>query len=679
MIATTKITRSHLDRVALVYVRQSTPAQVRDNTESTARQYALADEAARLGWDAANIEIIDGDLGMSGRASATREGFKELVTRVCMGEVGVVLGLEVSRFSRSSADLQRLLEFCSLTDTLLMDADGIYDLQDFNDRLLLGLKGTMSEAELHILSGRLRESQRAAARRGDLRFALPVGYVHDDDGHTVMDPDEEIRSAVADVFAEFERTGSAYAVVGAFASRPFPRRMNGGAWAGEVRRVRLTHGGVLRLLKNPAYAGAYAYGRCRVRRTVAPDGTIKVKARRLPRADWPVVINDHHAGYITWDQYLANQARLDANNARQGGRPPRCGTALLQGIVFCGSCGRPMSTTYGSASAVYDCLRSRSDHVNTPGCRSVGVVNIDSVVAARLLAVVAPHEIALALAATHEVGQRRAKKIGVLELAVERARYEATRAERAFHHCEPENRLVARSLEHRWEAKLAALADAEGGLIEARNTLRPLPRREELESLARDLPRLWAAPTTSPRDRKRLLRTLIADVTLTSAAESGTIRVGIRWRAGAAEEFTVPRPALLYQHRRTSDAAVDVVRQLAGSPDADIVAALHAAGLKTGADRPFDVRAVRWLRYSHRVAPSHLDAAAPGETTVTTVAASCGVTDNVVYYWLYRGFLRGRHTRSGRWHIPFTPEVQQRCRDLARGSSSGSRSRPVPP
>jgi DNA invertase Pin-like site-specific DNA recombinase len=272
-----KISAAHLERVAVVYVRQSSIAQVRQHTESTQRQYALAEEAERLGWAAARVEVIDDDLGRSGRSADGRSGFRELVGRVCVGEVGAILGLEVSRLARSSADLQRLLELARLTDTLVIDSDGIYDLADFNDRLVLGLKGTMSEAELHLLAGRLQGAKRAAAERGELRFPLPVGLVYDDEGQTVIDPDEEVRAAVADLFAGFEQTGSAYGVVGAFAGRRFPRRAYGGAWAGELLWGRLTHSRVLGVLSNPAYGGAYVYGRYRSRRTVAPT------ARSPPR------------------------------------------------------------------------------------------------------------------------------------------------------------------------------------------------------------------------------------------------------------------------------------------------------------------------------------------------------------------------------------------------------------
>ena len=540
MSGASRITSTHLTRLAVVYIRQSSLAQVRENTESTARQYALADEAARLGWEAQKILVIDADLGLSGRSASTRAGFKELVSRVCLGEVGAVLGLEISRLARSSADLQRLLEFCSLTDTLIIDADGIYDLQLFNDRLLLGLKGTMSEAELHILAGRLQESKREAARRGELRFPLPVGYVYDDDRRTMMDPNEEIRTAVADVFSAFEAMGSAYAVVARFRERRFPRRAYGGAWAGEIRWGRLTHSRVLCILSNPAYAGAYVFGRYRSRRGVDPDGTIRTRIVRLARDQWPVVIQGHHPGYIPWQTFLANESRLAANHTRSGARPPREGAALLQGIVACGGCGRGMQVRYSSSTASYECSHSRDNHRMTPACRAVAARLIDAAVAERLLAAVAPESIALALAASDEVIQRRERSTRAVELQVEGARYEAARAERAFHVCEPENRLVARSLEQRWEQKLKALAEAEAVLAAARAAVVTLPPRAELEALASGLPRLWTAPTTSPKDRKRLLRTLLADVTL--ASEPGPrVRVGIRWHTGATEELVVSR------------------------------------------------------------------------------------------------------------------------------------------
>jgi DNA invertase Pin-like site-specific DNA recombinase len=666
MNGASKIRSTHRERVAIIYVRQSTLAQVYGHTESTARQYALADEATRLGWEASRIVVIDADLGVSGRTASARAGFRELVGRVCVGEVGAIFGLEVSRLARSSADLQRLLELCSLSDTLIIDSDGTYDLAQFNDRLLLGLKGTMSEAELHLLAGRLHGAKRAAAGRGALRFPLPVGYVYDDARATVRDPDEEIQAAVRDLFAAFAATGSAYGVVGAFATRRFPRRAYGGAWAGEIRWGRLTHGRVLAILANPAYAGAYVFGRYRARRMLTPEGTIRTRLIRLPLAEWAVLIRDHHPGYISWETYLANRERVAAHCTHHGARPEREGGALCQGIVLCGSCGRGMTTTYPAGKPAYDCSRTRADHATTPGCRSVLAATVDEVIAQRLLQVVAPEEIALALAAADEVADRHARSRRALELRVERARYEAARAERAFHRCEPENRLVARSLEQRWEGQLKELAEAEREL--ACDTRQgPMPPREEIEALARDLPRLWAAPTTSAKDRKRLVRSLIADVTLMSDPIGPRLRIGLRWRTGASEELVAFRWKSAVESRRTSaDVVARVARLAPERTDAEIADALNAEGRTTGMGRPFDVEAVRWLRFAHRIRSRPL--LAPGELTVEQVATSLGVTASAVYYWIERGQLAARRTPAGRLCVPFSPAVDRACRQRMASS-----------
>lgn len=666
MNGASKIQRAHLERLAIVYVRQSSLAQVYGHTESTARQYALADEATRLGWEASRIVVIDADLGISGRTASARAGFRELVGRVCVGEVGAIFGLEVSRLARSSADLQRLLELCSLSDTLIIDSDGTYDLAQFNDRLLLGLKGTMSEAELHLLTGRLHGAKQAAAGRGALRFPLPVGYVYDEARATVLDPDEEIQAAVRDVFAAFTATGSAYGVVGAFAERRFPRRAYGGAWAGEIRWGRLTHGRVLGILANPAYAGAYVFGRYRSRRTLTPDGTIQTKLISLPLPEWAVLIRDHHPGYISWEMYLANRERVAAHCTHHGARPEREGRALCQGIVRCGSCGRGMTTTYPAGKPAYDCSRTRSDHTKTPGCRSVLAAMVDEVVAHRLLQVVAPEEIALALAAADEVADRQARSRRALELRVERARYDAARAERAFHQCDPDNRLVARSLERRWETQLKELAEAERELAcDTRKS--PMPPRTEIEALARDLPRLWGAPTTSAKDRKRLVRSLVADVTLRSEPAGARLGIGIRWRSGAVEEVVAHRWKSAGESRRTSADVVALVARLAPErTDAEIADALNAEGQTTGTRRPFDVEAVRWVRFVYRIRSRPL--LAPGELTVEQVAAHLGISAGVVYYWIDHGQLGARRGPAGRLCVPFSPEVARTCRERMASS-----------
>jgi DNA invertase Pin-like site-specific DNA recombinase len=662
-----KVTGSHLQRLAVIYVRQSTLAQVRFHRESTERQYALADDAARLGWERDRIVVVDQDLGLSGRDAQKREGFKELVGRVCCGEVGAIFGLEVSRLARSSADLQRLLELSALTDTLIVDADGIYDLHDFNDRLLLGLKGTMSEAELHILAGRLQGAKRAAAERGDLRFPLPVGYVHDDDGQTIIDPDQEVQAAIADLFRAFEQTGSAYGVVGVFKDRRFPKRAYGGAWAGALRWGALTHPRVLGVLSNPCYAGAYVFGRYRSRRLVRPDATITTKVVELPRAEWPIMISDHHPGYISWEQYLANEQRRRGNDTRGGQRPPREGAALCQGIMRCGSCGGSVSTRYQPAGGYYECTHSRADHIATPGCRSVKTTVIDELIARRVLEAVAPQEIALALAAADVVSDRRARASRAVELRVERARYEAARAERAFHACEPENRLVARSLEIRWEAKLHELAEAEAELAEQ---IRPAPEpsREQIEQLARDLPKLWAAESTSEKDRKRLLRALIADITITSQPTGPELQVGIRWRSGASEQHTVKRPKTRAEVVRTPAQAIELTRRLAGDhTNAQIAEQLNAAGLRTGTGGSFAAGHIQWIRWRHKI-PYPRTLANYGELTVTQLAERLGVSDGTIYDWIRTGKLTARRGPANRLYIPYGPDIQQDCRVLVVNS-----------
>jgi Recombinase zinc beta ribbon domain/Helix-turn-helix domain len=380
-----------------------------------------------------------------------------------------------------------------------------------------------------------------------------------------------------------------------------------------------------------------------------------------------VLIRDHHPGYISWEAYLANRERLAAHCTHDGARPEREGRALCQGIVRCGSCGRGMSTTYPAGKPAYDCSRTRSDHTKTPGCRSVLAAMVDEVVVRRLLQVVAPEEITLALAAADEVADRHARSRRALELRVERARSDAARAERAFHCCDPENRLVARSLEQRWEAQLKELAEAERALAcDTRKS--PMPPRAEIEALARDLPRLWAAPTTSAKDRKRLVRSLVADVTLMSEPAGPRLGIGIRWRSGAAEEVATVRWKSAAQSRRTPAGVVERVARLAPErTDAEIADALNAEGRTTGTGRPFDGAAVRWVRFAHGIRSRPL--LAPGELTVKQVATHLGVSPNVVYYWIGHGQLEARRGPAGRWCILFSPEIERGCRERIASSS----------
>lgn len=659
---TSKITVSHRSRTAAIYLRQSTLVQVRDNSESTLRQYALGDEAVALGWDREDVLVIDADLGVSGKFGQVREGFRDLVAKVCLGEVGAIFGLEVSRLARSSADFARLLELARLTDALLIDGDGVYDLANINDRLLLGLKGSMSEAELHILAGRLQGAKRAAAERGELRFPLPVGYVYDDEGECVIDPDTEVQAAIRDVFAAFAAGGSAYQVVAAFIGRRFPLRAYGGAWAGQLRWGKLTHSRALGVLRNPCYAGAYVYGRFSTRRTVLPDGSVRTGIKLLPREQWPIVLHDHHEGYWSWADFVAAEAKLKANCTHDGARPAREGLALCQGIMFCGSCGRPMTTRYHhDGQAAYGCSSSRADHEATATCRSIRADIVDDAVVARLLATLSPEQIELALAASDEVAGRHSRSHRAAELAVERAQYDADRAERAFTAVEPENRMVARTLEARWEARLAALDQAQAALAAAREATPALPDRSALQALAADLPGLWHAPDTKDRDRKRLLRTLISDVTLLPEPDRARARVGVRWHTGATDDLALTRPLTSPQVRQTPAAARELIATLRPShSDEQVVAALAHAGLTTGTGRPYDVAAVKWVAHTYKIpAPSPFR---DGEVCVDQAAQRLGITADAVYYWLTHGRLDARKDTTGRWCIPWNEQVEADCR-----------------
>jgi excisionase family DNA binding protein len=511
------------------------------------------------------------------------------------------------------------------------------------------------------MAQRLQAAKKAAAARGELRTPLPVGYVHDEAGEVVIDPDAEVQAAIADLFAAFAACGSAYAVVAAFAGRRFPLRAYGGVWAGQLRWGALTHARVVGVLKNPCYAGAYVHGRYTSRRTVDPDGSVHTGITERPRSQWPVLIREHHQGYIGWAQYLANEARLAANRTNTGARPPRQGSALCQGIIACGSCGKPMRTNYHSdARPAYECSR-RADRLSTPTCRSVAAATVDDAVAERLLAALNPHEVALALAAADEVADRRNRLGRAAELAVERARYQADRAERAFHAVEPENRLVAGTLEARWETQLAALADAEHALQEAREALPPLPDRADLEQLTADLPRLWDAETTSNKDRKRLLRTLIADITVLPEPDRAMARVGIRWHTGATDELRVARVVHPGTAKRSPSPAVDMVTRLGPTtPTAELADLLNAAGHTTGTGAPFDIKAVQWIRHAYHIpAPTPY---AAGEISVAEAAERLACSIGVIYDWIKTGKLDARRGPGNRLCIPWTEQIETQCR-----------------
>ena len=563
-----KITPSHLARQAIVYLRQSSAAQVEHNRESTDRQYALADKACELGWPAERVVVIDEDLGLSGSGVAARSGFARLIAEVALARVGLVLGLEVSRLARNNAEWYRLIDLAGLTDTLIGDADGLYHPALFNDRLLLGLKGTMSEAELHVLRARLNGGIRNKAARGELRRGLPVGFVWgEEDGEIRFHPDEAVRSAIHQVFARFAETGSARRVWLWFRSEglTFPLQMHQG---GEIRWVEPSYTAIHHVLTNPVYAGAYAYGRTRQETVLNAAGKHKKRLRHLPRAEWQVLIPQHHPGFIDWQTYEANQQRL-ARNTRPGphkaGGAVREGAALLQGLARCGHCGRRLHTHYRGRNAApgYHCPGKVLVEGRGAYCLNIGGIQIDAAVTAAFIAALEPAGIAATLAAAERLERDREAALKQWRLGVERAGYEAQRAERRYRAVDPDNRLVARGLEREWEECLRALDAAKA-------------ERNRLLALGPDLAAVWNAATTTPRDRKELLRTLIEEVTIAVDRDKAAACLTLRWKGGALNEINLALPRSRPATMRTDEDTIALVRRLAVHyPDSVIAGILN--------------------------------------------------------------------------------------------------------
>lgn len=642
-----KVTSDHLNRLAYLYVRQSSLHQVHENRESTARQYDLKRRAQAMGWRIDQIVVIDEDLGLSGSSASERNGFQRLVSEVGLGRVGLVMGLEVSRLARNSTDWHRLLEICALTDTLILDEDGIYDPSHFNDRLLLGLKGTMSEAELHVLHARLIGGQMNKARRGELWIRPPIGFIYDGDKKLVLDPDRQVQDTVRLLFETFHRTGSAERVVRHFATQGilWPRRIINGPRRGEVVFGSLDHSRVLQILHNPRYAGAYVYGRTRQRK-VPTSG--QCRYRRLPREEWKVFLPHSHPGYITWEEYEANQAKL-LDNANGYGpdrkkSPPREGTALLQGLAICGLCGRRMTVRYyvrgGHPVPDYVCQRKGIEKAQ-PACQIIPGTGLDEAVAQVILEAVTPSSLEVALQVFEELRARRAEVDRIRRAQVERAREEAELAGRQFMMVQPENRLVADNLESRWNEKLAYLAQVEEEYRRfAKSKTRDLTAddKERIQALASDLPRVWKDPRTSARDRKRLLRLLIEDVTL---VRDKMIQIKIRWKGGATTSLERPLPKNAADLFRTPPAIVEQIRTLATQEtDRQIAQKLNAQDLRSGRGKAFTPRSVKAIRSTYGIESFHAHLRKAGWLSEVEMAKQLAVHPTTAHRFAREGILR---------------------------------------
>jgi DNA invertase Pin-like site-specific DNA recombinase len=671
-----KIADRHLSKQACIYIRQSTLAQVRLNQESTDRQYNLVDKALSLGWNQQQIRILDRDLGQSGTAATTRMDFKTLVSDVAMGQVGAIFALEASRLARSNQDWHRLLELCAITDTLVIDTDGVYNPGEFNDGLVLGMKGTFAQAELHIIRARLHGGKLNKANRGELRFPLPVGFVYHDN-KIVIDPDKEVQGAVRAVFELFSKEGTAYGAVRRFqeAGLRFPRRSYGGVWNGKLIWGRLTHSRVLGMLANPSYAGVYVFGRHQSAKQVSPSGEIVTRLRPMPQDAWRVVIQEHHEGYISWDQFVANRHRLATNRTNTEGLPgpAREGLCLLQGLLICGHCGRRLTVRYTGNHGIYpmyECGWRRRESVGPQTCMSVPAPPLDQAITDRVLTAITPITIELALATLTDL-EHRDHEIGAQwRMRIERARYEADLAERRYEAVDPSNRLIASTLEQRWNDAMQRLHDLEAELANfERQTMRAITaeQKQQIRRLAENFPQLWAASTTAPRDRKRILRLLVGDVTVSRGPEPKIVRLHIRWQGGATETLEVPQRPNRADVVRYPNPFVTRLRELAVTlHDDEIVQQLNAEGCQSSTGKPLTQSMIKWLRHKHQIpAPPPPD----GTLSVRQVCDTYGVSHWVVYYWIEIGLVSaGRRKPTTPYAITITDKVDNRLREWIANS-----------
>jgi len=671
-----KITSSHLKRSAVVYVRQSTATQVEHHRESTERQYALVDKALALGWRREQVSTIDDDLGLSGASAAHRGGFARMTAEVALSQIGIILGLEVSRLARNNADWYQLLDLCAMTDTLIGDADGIYHPGLYNDRLVLGLKGTMSEAELHVLRARLDGGIRNKAARGELRRGLPVGLVWgEQEGEVLLHPDEAVTACIRTVFERFDELGSVRRVWLWFRSEEldFPFRT---VQLSETRWTAPSYHAIHSVLSNPVYAGAYVYGKTRKECYIDEHGQVKQRVRKLPQSEWSVFIPEHHKGYIDWTTYEANQARIGANTHPQryqdGGGAVREGSALLQGLATCGHCGRRLRTHYRGKNHTpgYHCAGKNIVNGRGEYCLNVGGVQIDQAVSDTFLEVLRPAGIKAALIAAEQLEANRDAALEQWRLTVERTTYEAERAERRYLAVEPENRLVARGLEAEWERLLRELNKARDELAR-RETLQPKilspQEHDAILTLGTDLKSVWNTDAITPRDRKELLHTLLEEVGIAVYRDEYRAHLTLRWCGGLLTELDVSLPRSRPATIRTDEKTVALVKRLAEHyPDAIIAGILNRQGRTTARGLRFTADLVGNLRRSWKIAcfvPS--DTNPDGElVNIKQASKILDIAPSTIHRWLSDGFIPGEQVTPGApWQIRLTKELYDRFVD----------------
>jgi DNA invertase Pin-like site-specific DNA recombinase len=663
-----KIQPAHLERLAYVYVRQSTATQVLVNRESTDRQYQLAERAVQLGWSKAQIKIIDEDLAHSGSGVVARHGFIQMTQEVALGQVGLILCLEASRVARNNAEWYRLLDLCGVTNTLIGDADGIYHPGLFNDRLLLGLKGTMAEAELHVLRARLDGGIRNKAKRGELRRGLPVGLVWGElDGEVLFHPDQAVTGAIRTVFEKFTELGSVRRVwlwfqsEGLLFAHACPN--------GQILWGKPTYVALHSVLSNPVYAGAYAYGKSRSERYVDETGRLRKRIRRLPRSQWSVLIPNHHPGFLDWATFEMNQTRL-ARNIRPGPQQAagavREGSALLQGLATCGRCGRKLRVFYQGKNSTpgYYCANSQAFNGRGIWCLRVGGVRVDRAVVETFLAAITPAGLEAAIVAQSLQDAEHQTALKQFRLQVERARYEAERAERRYRTVEPENRLVARTLEQDWENKLKELRVAQAELTRKEREQRlelTDTQREQIRTLGGDLQQVWSAPTTTHRDRKELLQSLLEEIKISVLADQRKAHLVIRWKTSVVTELDVVWKTPRVLPVRTDEGTIELVRRLAAHhPDEVVAGVLNRQGKQTATGERFTADRVGNLRRHWKI-PCYQAPTQPPEGELLTVQAAAeklGLAASTLHRWLMDGFIAGEQVTAGApWRIRMTQQL----------------------
>ena len=680
MNAESKVTAAHLQRTAYLYIRQSTLRQVLENTESTQRQYALRQRALTLGWPEERIIVIDHDQGQSGASVVDREGFQRLVAEVGLGKAGIVMGLEVSRLARNCADWHRLLEICALTGTIILDEDGIYDPGHFNDRLLLGLKGTMSEAELHVLKARLLGGILSKAQRGELKVPLPVGLVYDEENRVVLDPDQQVQKSLRHLFATFVRTGSAWGTVQAFRREgvQFPRR--GQAGAGERVWCPLTLATVLTTLHNPRYAGTFCFGRTRT--WSDPDG--HWHCQRLPRDQWRFVKQNVHPGYLSWEDYEANEARLLANQQARGGGERKAGgaaregPALLQGLVLCGQCGRSMTLRYhqrgGRLTPNYVCAKAAVEEAQ-PVCQSIPGGGVDEAVGRLLIECVTPLALEVALKVQEELQARLEEADRLRQQHVQRAQYEADQARVRYMRVDPNNRLVADTLETQWNDKLRSLTQAKEECEKQRRLdaqRLTAEQKAKVLALASDFPKLWNDAKTPDRERKRMARLLLEDVTLRREEE---VLVQVRFKGGATRELRLPLPQRAWEMTQTNPQILTAIDQLLEDHTGKEVAQmLNQRQWRSGHGLDLNPRMVHRLAKDHHLASRDERLRARGLLTPQEIAEQLGSKPNLVDYWREQGLLKGarRNEKNEYYYERPSPEIVQQIKQRQRMSPAQS-------